>query len=255
MTGRALVVAVPQPCLGLAELPGTRYDAADMSNLLGTRGFAEIRLHDDGVTRQQFIEELKWLRNATVADDLAVVYFAGHGYQVRDTSGDEPDGQDECLVCSDEVLNNDWFRGEYWPHTGEGSWWVTCADTCFAANVFRVAAVDYDEETATADPVVPAMKLLPTPSGAARIWLSAVGEEENAFEITSADGHKCGWYSDQLKQLLTANTNLTYNGLAYRLQRRWEAARAAEYTALACPHIASSEAAEPLRAFRAFAAV
>ena len=253
MTARALVVAVPNPCGGLAPLPGTTADAGAMSKLLAGRGFDEVSLYAQGLTVDGFATQLLRLREATVADDLAVVYFAGHGYRIPDTNGDEGDGQDECLVCSDLLLTNDWFRDAFWPNTQEGSWWVTCADTCFSATVFRGLVQVREEEIP--DDVARPMRTLPTPSGAARIWLAAAGEKEQALEVAPVDGAQYGWYSRQLFNLLSTDGDLTYRALWYRLQKRWAADKASKYSTLARPCMASSDAAEPLVDQRALAGV
>jgi Caspase domain len=271
MTARALVVAVPNPCGGLAPLPGTSGDAVKMGNLLAGRGFAEVCIHSDGMTADAFATELLRLRGVTVPNDLAVVYFAGHGYRIPDVSGDEGrDGQDECLVCSDKLLANDWFGNEFWPQTAPGSWWVTCADTCFGATVFVkesslvegvvadfVVTEDYisDDEIVPLPVVAAPLEALPTPGTPARIWLAAAGERENALEIDAADGDRYGWYSRQLVDLLTQDGNLTYRGLWYRLQKRWLADKASRYATLASPCMALTEAAEPLADLPAFKAV
>ncbi|MBK6904968.1 MAG: caspase family protein [Saprospirales bacterium] len=41
------------------------------------------------------------------AGDIAFVHFTGHGLQIPDNDGDEPDGMDEALVLFDSRLNDD----------------------------------------------------------------------------------------------------------------------------------------------------
>ncbi len=140
MVARALVVAVPTTKVsGLPPLPGTTQDAIGMADLLKGRGFSDVRLQEHGLTVDEFVNELLRLRADTQAGDLALVHFSGHGYRVADLDGDETDDHlDESLVLSgDKLLVDDWFRKTFWPGTAEGSWWVTCADTCFSGSVFR----------------------------------------------------------------------------------------------------------------------
>jgi hypothetical protein len=47
-----------------------------------------------------------WLASRARPGDLAVFYFAGHGSQVFDLDGDEPDGLDETLAPSDVLVTS-----------------------------------------------------------------------------------------------------------------------------------------------------
>jgi hypothetical protein len=56
-----------------------------------------------GATREGMLARLRALAAASWSEplDSAFIHYSGHGTHVRDASGDEPDGEDECLVPSD----------------------------------------------------------------------------------------------------------------------------------------------------------
>jgi hypothetical protein len=58
-------------------------------------------------TRQNVLAGLKDLLEKSKAADVAFLYFDGHGGSVDDTNGDEADGFDETLGCSDGGLLDD----------------------------------------------------------------------------------------------------------------------------------------------------
>lgn len=53
-------------------------------------------------TRANILLWLDWLVSRAQSGDSLWFSFAGHGSQVSDKNGDEHDGFDEVLVCSDE---------------------------------------------------------------------------------------------------------------------------------------------------------
>ena len=103
---RALVVGVDRYANPEFDLQGAVYDAHNVQGLLtGQLGFGtgEIRvLTDERATRDAILTGVRdWLIAGTRPGSRALFYFAGHGYHVRDTNGDEPDGLDEALVPHD----------------------------------------------------------------------------------------------------------------------------------------------------------
>lgn len=94
------------------ELSGCVNDVLAVAELLRGRG-VECRVCTDAAggspadaadtTRAGMLALLKGLAAASWSEklDRAVVHYSGHGTGVRDASGDEADGQDECLVPSD----------------------------------------------------------------------------------------------------------------------------------------------------------
>jgi hypothetical protein len=85
------------------QLDGCVHDARLMDQLLRRRfGFPRPRLLlDEAATREGILEALEELLEATGEGHRVVLHFSGHGSQMRDREGDEPDGYDETLVPHD----------------------------------------------------------------------------------------------------------------------------------------------------------
>lgn len=69
-------------------------------------------LTDDGTTvpptRDNVIEGLKWLVDGATSQTSLFLLFSGHGRSIPDENGDEDDGMDESILCSDgQVILDD----------------------------------------------------------------------------------------------------------------------------------------------------
>ena len=73
-------------------------DANNWAATLQSRGFSISRLQGANATKGNILSQLNQFIISTLPTDNAVVGFFGHGSYVTDTSGDEPDGKDECFV-------------------------------------------------------------------------------------------------------------------------------------------------------------
>ncbi|MFB2552172.1 caspase family protein [Ensifer soli] len=95
-------------------LHGPKNDVPAIRDLLtGTLGFAPdaIRvLMDEQATRAAMIGGIEdWLIDGTKAGDRVFLFFSGHGLQVKDRNGDEPDGLDEAISTYDiEAVDGEW---------------------------------------------------------------------------------------------------------------------------------------------------
>lgn len=90
----------------LPRLPGAKNDMDLVYQVLVSRyGFAEqhIRtLRDDAATREGILAAFNQLVKEAGPNDVVYVHYSGHGSQVQDLNGDEPDDQlDETLVPAD----------------------------------------------------------------------------------------------------------------------------------------------------------
>ncbi len=88
------------------DLPGAEHDARTVRDVLVTRfGFPaeNVRLVLNGDATRAALQEgiTGWLASAARPGDNVVVFFAGHGSQMWDESGDEDDGLDETLAPAD----------------------------------------------------------------------------------------------------------------------------------------------------------
>jgi len=58
-------------------------------------------LKDEAASREAILQALDALTRRTGKDDIVVIHYSGHGSQMTDREGDEPDGMDETIVPSD----------------------------------------------------------------------------------------------------------------------------------------------------------
>ncbi len=103
---RALLVGVNDyATTEFSDLNGAVNDVVAMKALLVSRfGFDPANvpmLTDRQATRDAILSALRRLVAASGPKDTLYVHFSGHGSQVKDLDGDEPDGEDETLVPAD----------------------------------------------------------------------------------------------------------------------------------------------------------
>jgi hypothetical protein len=109
---RALLIGVNDYAApGVSDLRGTHADVATMKSLLvNDHGVATqdiLELLDARATRARIVASIRsHLIAPSAAGDVAILYFSGHGSQMRDKSKDEADGWDETLVAHDSRLPN-----------------------------------------------------------------------------------------------------------------------------------------------------
>ncbi|MDR3268165.1 MAG: caspase family protein [Tannerella sp.] len=66
---------------------------------------ADIRiLPNEKATKEQITSALKRMREATRTGDYIYIHFSGHGQQMADDNGDEPDGLDEAFIPYDAAF-------------------------------------------------------------------------------------------------------------------------------------------------------
>jgi hypothetical protein len=94
---RALVVGVDR-YHELPDLEGAVADALDMSAALRGAGVSVTLLLEEEVTRERFFAAWAETVAGSGPDDVILLAFAGHGIQIPDRDGDEPDGLDEAFV-------------------------------------------------------------------------------------------------------------------------------------------------------------
>ncbi len=92
---------------GGPDLRGCVNDVHDMANTLSVLGIVSATprsmriLTDCRATRAAIMDGLQWLITGAKKGDLLVFHYSGHGSQVIDVSGDEPDGKDETICPHD----------------------------------------------------------------------------------------------------------------------------------------------------------
>jgi hypothetical protein len=93
-------------CIGIDEYPdaplsGCVADAKLWESNLAALGFETQLLVNSQATRDALLQRLTDLVTTSKAGDVVVLQYAGHGTQVPDQDGDEPDNLDEALCAYD----------------------------------------------------------------------------------------------------------------------------------------------------------
>lgn len=102
---RALLVGVGEYADPVNNLPAIDLDLDRMWDTLIVMGFKESQIHtllDEQATSSRVKSEIGgWLTKGVQPTDRVIFYFSGHGANIPDIDGDEPDGVDEVLVTHD----------------------------------------------------------------------------------------------------------------------------------------------------------
>ena len=101
---RALLIGIDK-YPWLRQLDGCVNDVTLMGKILQENfGFPTenlVRLADGEATREAILAAMDDLVERTRPDDIVVIHYAGHGSQMTDREGNEPDGMDETIMPFD----------------------------------------------------------------------------------------------------------------------------------------------------------
>lgn len=118
-------------------LRGCVNDALGWASLAGRAGYESETLLDASATRGNILEALRSAVTRLRWADRLLVTYSGHGSWVADTTGDEPDGRDECLVPVDLVPIIDDDLQRVLAERALGSRVVLVSDSCHSGTVSR----------------------------------------------------------------------------------------------------------------------
>jgi hypothetical protein len=127
------------------ELNACEADAGDMADIAITKKFAVKTLLTKAATRKAVSAEITKAAKSLKDGDLFMLTYSGHGGQLPDLNGDEPDGQDETWCLYDgELVDDELYRllGKF----REGVRILVFSDSCHSGSV--VKAVYYQGITA-----------------------------------------------------------------------------------------------------------
>jgi hypothetical protein len=88
-------------------LAACEFDAHDMAALAKTKGMTPTVLLTKKATRAALLAAMRKAAKALKAGDLFFMSYSGHGGQMPDTNGDEPDKKDETWCLFDGQLIDD----------------------------------------------------------------------------------------------------------------------------------------------------
>jgi len=162
-------------------LAACEFDAHDMAAIAKSKGMRSTVLLTKKATRAHTLAAMRSAARALKAGDLFFMTYSGHGGQVRDTNGDEADGQDETWCLYDGQLIDDELYFEL-SKFAAGVRILVLSDSCHSGTVTR----------APPPPPVPGMrpKAMP-PAVAARVYRDhAAFYDKLQDDVAKAAGNK-----------------------------------------------------------------
>jgi hypothetical protein len=125
------------------ELRGCENDARDMYSIARGQGFdARPPLLNGDATSARVAAEIADAATALRPGDFFWLTYSGHGAQLPDLDGDEPDKLDETWVLYDRQLLDDELKA-LWRRFREGVEIFVCSDSCHSGTVARSANLTY----------------------------------------------------------------------------------------------------------------
>ncbi len=117
-------------------LAGCENDARDMAAISKEAGFDVTTLLTKNVTADAAIAAIEGAAAKLEAGDLFWLTYSGHGSQVPDTNGDEPDKFDETWVMYDRQLVDDELYS-LWAKFQPGVRILVLSDSCHSGSAVR----------------------------------------------------------------------------------------------------------------------
>lgn len=117
-------------------LAACEFDAHDMRDICAAQGFQTSELLTGQATAQEVLAALGEAAAALRDGDLFVVSYAGHGGQLPDAGGEEPDQLDETWVLFDRQLVDDELYA-MWGRFAAGVRVVVLSDSCHSGSVVK----------------------------------------------------------------------------------------------------------------------
>ena len=121
-------------------LQGCENDARDMEAIAKAAGFDATMLLTKGVTADAAIAAISAAAEKVEPGDLFLLTYSGHGSQVPDKNGDEPDQRDETWVLYDRQLVDDELFA-LWAKFEPGVRIFVLSDSCHSGSAVR-ATID-----------------------------------------------------------------------------------------------------------------
>lgn len=117
-------------------LAGCVNDANAMRDICQGQGFETRQLLDGQATAAALLAAIGDIAQRAGPGDTVVISYSGHGGQVPDTTGTEPDGLCETWVCFDRMLVDKELLAQ-WPGFPAGAHVQVYSDSCHSGTVVR----------------------------------------------------------------------------------------------------------------------
>jgi metacaspase-1 len=118
------------------DLMACEFDAEDMAALATAQRMKPTVLLTRKATRTNVLKAVRTAAKTLEAGDLFFVSYSGHGGQIHDSSGDEPDAKDETWCLFDSELIDDEVFNEM-TNFREGVRIIVLSDSCHSGSVVR----------------------------------------------------------------------------------------------------------------------
>jgi metacaspase-1 len=145
------------------QLRACEADANDMARIAGTRDFESTTILSADATADAVTSAIQDAAGKVQDGDILFLTYSGHGGQVNDTNGDEPDQLDETWVLFDRQLVDDELYA-LWGQFPAGTRILVFSDSCHSGSVDRgifEAAIPHVVAAAKVDTQEPRTKDLP----------------------------------------------------------------------------------------------
>ncbi len=122
----------------VGELAACQADAKDMADIAESKGFKVTTLLTKDATRGAVLNEISKAASSLTSGDIFMLTYSGHGGQLPDLNGDEPDGEDETWCLFDAQLVDDEIYaalGSFSP----GVRVLAFSDSCHSGTVLKLA--------------------------------------------------------------------------------------------------------------------
>jgi hypothetical protein len=111
-------------------------DANDMADLAHTNGYAPTKLLTRKATRAAVLGGIAHAAKSLKSGDMFFLTYSGHGGQLPDLNGDEPDGKDETWCLYDGELVDDELYSS-WGAFAAGVRILLLSDSCHSGSVSK----------------------------------------------------------------------------------------------------------------------
>lgn len=225
-------------------LAACEYDAQDMLAIARKQRFKSSRLLlTEAATSAGVLNAIGEAAQQLVAGDLFWITYSGHGGQVRDVNGDEPDAMDETWVLYDRMVIDDELYA-LWGRFKAGVRILALSDSCHSGTVLRavpafmeggppirampattVKAV-YRANKRAYDAIQKHVKSGPEVKVQASVLLIS-GCQDNQY---SADGDRNGLFTQTLRRVWAGGKfSGNYRTFRYQIARRMPATQSPNY--------------------------